>query len=135
MNILKGVLKEQTQAEIETLGKKNKEVLSQGQKGPIQEVSIFDLTELIGKFYPVNRITLRLIDALRPANFDQIQDEYELEVMNLTFAKMKLTSKLSKYGYNKSKFFEHLDINKNDKVALYQLFSKLAEKYSVYFSV
>lgn len=74
---------------------------------------------MIGKYYPVNRITLRLIDALRPANFDQIDDDFELEMQNLKFAKMKLTSKLSKYSYNQAKFFENLDINSNDKIALY----------------
>lgn len=33
-------------------------------------VSIFDLTELMGKYYPVNNVTLKLIDLLKPISFD-----------------------------------------------------------------
>lgn len=110
-------------------------MLKVGIEGIGAEVSIFDLTELIGRYYPVNRITLRLIDALRPASFDNVEDETELEMMNLKFAKMKLTSKLSRFNFHQASFFEVLNVNGDDKIPLYQLFSRLAEKYSVYFSV
>ena len=142
MNLISGVIKDNLQGGdmLDRQLDKNKrsrkhEVLKVGQDGIHAEVSIFDLTELIGRHYPVNRITLRLIDALRPASFDSIEDETELEMMNLKFAKMKLTSKLSRFGFNESSFFEILNVNNDDKIPLYQLFSRLADKYSVYFSV
>ena len=50
-----------------------------------QEVSIFELEELMGKHSPVNRITLRLIGNLKPDGFELI-DESLLEPENLKFA-------------------------------------------------
>lgn len=34
------------------------------------EVSIFELNENMGKFFPASRITLRMIEYLKPAQFD-----------------------------------------------------------------
>lgn len=144
MNLISGVLKEKLQGgdildrqldDEKRRIQRQHDVLKVGIEGITAEVSIFDLTELIGRYYPVNRITLRLIDALRPASFDNVEDETELEMMNLKFAKMKLTSKLSRFHFQQSSFFEVLNVNGDDRIPLYQLFSRLAEKYSVYFSV
>jgi len=102
------------------------------------EVSIFELNENMGKHYPVNRVTLRIIDALKPASFDQVEGEdmeLEAEIMNLKFAKMKITAKLAMFNFELKLFFENLDVKMNDRILLYKLFSKLAEKYSIYFSV
>ena len=46
---------------------------------------MFDLQELMGKNSPMNRITLKLIDTLKPAKF-LMMDEGELEIENLKFA-------------------------------------------------
>lgn len=101
-------------------------------------MSIFELNDLMGRFYPVNRITLRLIDALKPAQFDEVETEdkeVEAEIMHLKFAKMKLTSKLAKFGFDFKAFFEGLDVGAADRILLYKLFSKLAERFAIYFSI
>jgi len=48
-------------------------------------VSIFDLCELMGKSMPMNYLTLKLIDNLKPDDFDLFDDE-ELEFEHLKFA-------------------------------------------------
>lgn len=61
--------------------------------------------------------------------------DLELEMMNLKFAKMKITSKLAMMNFDYKTFFEKLDDKMSDRILLYKLFSKLAENLSVYFSV
>jgi len=102
------------------------------------EVSIFELNENMGKFFPASRITLRMIEYLKPAQFDQFPDEnmdLELEMINLKFAKMKITAKLAMMNFDYKTFSERLDEKMTDRILLYKLFSKLAENLSVYFSV
>ena len=55
------------------------------------EVSIFDLNELMGKFIPLNPVCMRILDNLRPAKFDFVKQE-DLEHLFLEFAQMKITS-------------------------------------------
>ena len=88
----------------------------------------------MGKHSPVNRITLKLIDNLKPDGFELI-DEYLLEAENLKFAQMKVTAKLARFNFDQRAFLEYLDINDNDQVELHKLFSVLADKLSLYFSI
>jgi len=88
----------------------------------------------MGKHSPVNRITLKLIDNLKPDGFELI-DEYLLEPENLKFAQMKVTAKLARFNFDQRAFLEYLDINHNDQVELHKLFSVLADKLSLYFSI
>jgi hypothetical protein len=37
-------------------------------------VSIFELEKLMGKHYPVNNITIKLIDSLKPFLFDDLDE-------------------------------------------------------------
>lgn len=97
-------------------------------------VSMFDLQELMGKNSPMNRITLKLIDTLKPARF-LMMDEAELEIENLKFAQMKITAKLARFNFDEATFLEHLDVDHNDQVKLHTLFSSLADKFQVYFSI
>lgn len=95
---------------------------------------MFDLQELMGKNYPMNRITLKLIDTLKPARF-LMMDEAELEIENLRFAQMKITAKLARFNFDEATFLEHLDVENNDQVKLHTLFSTLADKFQIYFSI
>ena len=42
-------------------------------------VTIFELYDLMGKHYPVNHVTLKLIDCLKPEKFDNINEDTVLE--------------------------------------------------------
>lgn len=120
---------------------KSKALLSLPERGhqlDEDEVSIFELNENMGKSYPASRITLRMIDFLKPAAFDQFpEDSLDLpcELMNLKFAKMKITAKLAMMNFDLKAFFEKLDATMSDRILLYKLFSKLAEHHGIYFSV
>ena len=37
-----------------------------------EDVSIFDLNELIGKFLPLNQLNMKVIDNLKPFKFDYL---------------------------------------------------------------
>ena len=88
----------------------------------------------MGKHSPVNRLTLKLIDNLKPDGFEMI-DEYLLEPENLKFAQMKVTSKLARFNFDQRAFLEYLDTKNNGKIELHKLFSVLAEKLCLYFSI
>ena len=38
------------------------------------KVSIFQIMDVCGRNYPPDRLTLKLIDALRPAQFENVQN-------------------------------------------------------------
>jgi len=48
---------------------------------------------------------------------------------------MKITSKVAKFNFDEKRFIEILDVNKNDKIQLDELFNLLAGKMSIYFSI
>lgn len=89
----------------------------------------------MGKNYPVNHVTLKLIDCLKPEKFAEITDSSLLEYESFKLAQMKITSKVARYNFDEKTFIDYLDINGNDKVKLHDLFSVLADKFAIYFSV
>ena len=48
---------------------------------------------------------------------------------------MRATSKVAKFNFDEKRFIEILDVNKNDKIQLDELFNLLAGKMSIYFSI
>ena len=88
----------------------------------------------MGKYFPVNHLTLKLIDNLRPDIFDNL-DQAQTERQYLKFAQMKVTSRLARYNFDLRAFLIELDEDKNNHMSLSKLFGCLAEKFSVYFSV
>jgi hypothetical protein len=83
--------------------------------GEGEYVSIFDLTELMGKHYPVNHVTLKLIDSLKPQSFQNLTGD-QLENEHLKYAQMKITSKVAKFNFDEKRFIETLDVNNDDKL-------------------
>ena len=71
------------------------------------EVSIFDLNELMGKFIPLNQVCMRILDNLRPAKFDFVKQE-DLEHLFFEFAQMKITSILQKFNFDRQQYFEYM---------------------------
>lgn len=69
----------------------------------------------MGKYYPVNNVTLKLIDLLKPISFDHLTQD-QLENEHLKFAQMKITSKVAKFNFDEKRFIEILDVNKDDKI-------------------
>lgn len=57
--------------------------------------------------------------------------EYE----SFRLAQMKITSKVARFNFDEKTFIDYLDINNNDKIKLHDLFSALADKFAIYFSV
>jgi len=57
----------------------------------------------MGKAYPANKITLNIIDHLKPIRF-QTYNETLLEMENLKLAQMKITSKLAKFNFDENSF-------------------------------
>lgn len=97
-------------------------------------VNIFEIQELMGKAYPANKITLNIIDHLKPVRF-QTYDETLLEMENLKLAQMKITSKLAKFNFDENSFLQHLDVEGKGKIKLQSLFGVMADKFQMYFSV
>lgn len=56
-------------------------------------------------------------------------------MINLKFAKMKITAKLAMMNFDFKAFSEKLDEKGANTILLYKLFSRLAENLAIYFSV
>jgi hypothetical protein len=98
-------------------------------------VSIFELADLMGKHYPVNHVSLKLIDCIKPDRITRIKEDEMLEYESFKLAQMKITSKVARFNFDERSFIDYLDINGNDKIKLHDMFSVLADKFSIYFSV
>jgi len=48
---------------------------------------------------------------------------------------MKVTAKLARFNFDQRALLEYLDINRNDQIELHKLFSVLADKLCLYFSI
>lgn len=101
-----------------------------------QRVSIFSIIEVCGRTYPPDRLTLKLLDALRPTSFDDASDSEQLEIMYLRFARMKVTHKLQQLKVDKAVMFESLASGERagDQMPLSAFFGKMGSQYSVFFS-
>lgn len=98
-----------------------------------EEVYVFELNEIITKYAPLNDLTLKILDNLQPASLD-FTPAQNLEDAYLKFAKMKITSKLSKLHYDESLFFTYISESKNE-IVLDNLLVQLADKFGIYFSI
>ena len=96
------------------------------------QVSIFDLNELIGKFIPLNQVCMLILDNLRPSKFDFVKQE-DLEELFFEFAQMKITSILQKFNFDKQQYFDYM-CSKRKSLTFYEIFQCLAHNFNVYFS-
>lgn len=88
-------------------------------------VSIFSLSEIIGKITPLSYFTLRIIDNLKPITFSDLT-QHQIETEYLRLAQMKVTNKLSQHNYDVLNFVSRLDIHKNGMLHLHEMFTELA---------
>ena len=83
-------------------------------EGP--EASIFELLDVMSKDAPINELTLKLLDNLKPEDFNLFDDAH-LEHEHLKFAQMKITAKIARsFNFEHRSFVEHLDIRKNGQI-------------------
>lgn len=99
-----------------------------------QEISIFQLNEMMAKTKPISDLIFKMIDNLLPAKFDYIEGD-KVEEAYLEFARMKVTYKLAKLNFDENHFFDELDPGKTNWIELDQLFTLFADKYLIYFSM
>ena len=90
------------------------------------------ILDVCGRNYPPDRLTLKLIDSLRPPSFEQAKDGIELAMMYLRFAKMKITYKLMQLKVDKAVFFESLAVG--NSIPLGVFVSRIGSQHSVFFS-
>jgi len=97
------------------------------------EVCIFEINELIGKYQPMSNLSLKILERLQPAQLDFVPAT-QIEEAYLKFAQMKVTSKLSKLHFDEHLFFSYIT-SKSNEITLDNLLLQLANKFKLFFSV